>query len=193
MLPALFAFSLLIFNGCANLQQLSNLKLFKFDLDHVSDLRLAGIDVKQVNSLRDLKATDILRVTQAVTNRALPLTFTVHVGAEGPAQNPIATKLSSLEWTLFIENREAISGLMNQSIDLPNGQRTLIPVQVNLNAIEFFQGNAQDILNLVKNALGKDGAPVNLRLAARPTLQTPIGAFRFPQAIDVVSRTVGNP
>ncbi|MBN8587483.1 MAG: hypothetical protein J0L94_04085 [Rhodothermia bacterium] len=177
--------------GCQNLQQLSSLKLMKFDLDRVSNVRLAGIDVLNLKSVRDLGALDLLRVTQAIGKRDVPLTFSLHVAAEAPQNLPVAAKLSTMEWTLFLQNKEAISGLLNQSISLPAGQRVDIPIEIKLNAVDFMEGNAQNVVELVKNLIGTGENPVNLRLSARPTLQTPLGPFRFPNTIDVVSKTYG--
>ncbi|MBL7977545.1 MAG: LEA type 2 family protein [Bacteroidetes Order II. Incertae sedis bacterium] len=178
--------------ACQNLQQLSSLKLMKFDLDRVSDVRLAGIDVLNLKSARDLGALDLLRVTQAIARRDVPLSFNLHVAAEAPQNLPVTAKLSTMEWTLFLQNKETVSGLLNQPISLPAGQRVDIPVQIKLNAVDFVEGNAQNLVELVKNLIGSGDNPVNLRLSARPTIQTPLGPFRFPNAIDVVSKTYGS-
>ncbi len=182
---------LLSLPACQNLQQLSSLKLMKFDLDRVSNVRLAGIDVLNLKSARDLGALDLLRVTQAIARRDVPLSFNLHVAAEAPQNLPVTAKLSTMEWTLFLQNKEAVSGLLNQSISLPAGQRVDIPVEIKLNAVDFVEGNAQNLVELVKNLIGSGDNPVNLRLSARPTIQTPLGPFRFPNAIDVVSKTYG--
>lgn len=178
--------------ACANMQQLSNLKLANFELDRVSDMSLAGINVQNLKSA-NISGVDLIRLTSAVYTRSVPLSFTLHVGAQLPAQVPVKAALSTMEWTLFIQDKQAVSGVVNQAIDLPAGVKTDIPVQVNLNAVDFFEGNAQNILSLVKNLVGQGDVPVNLKLVARPTFKTPIGNFRYPQNIEIVNRTVANP
>ena len=108
---ALFASSLAL-PACTTLQQMAALKDVKFDLDGVAQPFLAGVDLQRVRGYNDLRPTDLLRLTNAISSRKLSLTFTLLVGAENPADNPVTARMLQLDWTLFLEDRETISGVL---------------------------------------------------------------------------------
>jgi hypothetical protein len=96
-----------------------------------------------------------------------------------------------LAWTLLIEDRETISGTVNQLIDLPPGQPQDIPVSIGLDLVQFFDRNLRDLVELALAVSGQGGAPKNIQLRATPTIETPLGPIRYPQPITIVSREVG--
>lgn len=76
---------------------------------------------------------------------------------------------------------------------LPRGTPTDVPIVISLNLLDFFQGGAQDRLELALSLPGQGGAPKDVELRATPVIDTPLGPMRFPQPITIVSRTVGSP
>ncbi len=188
---ALFAGSLAL-PACTTLQEIGALRQVRFDLDGVASPLLAGVNLERVRSYSDLRPTDVLRLTEAVSRRQLPLTFTLLVGAENPADNKVAARMVQMDWTLFLENRETISGVVNREIALAPGSPQQIPVEVSVDLINFFGNNLRDLVELALAVSGQEGgAPKNVMLRATPTISTPIGPIRYPEPITIVSRTVG--
>jgi len=179
--------------ACATLQQVAALRQVEFQLDRVSAVRLAGVDLTTTRTLRDLSLADAAAFTQTVSRRQLPLEFTLHVRGENPAANRVAARLVQLEWTLLLEDRETVSGTLSREHVFPPGEPQDVPLAISLNLAEFFSENAADLLSLARNLTGQGGTPLQLRLRALPTIQTAIGPMRFPEPVTIVQQTVGQP
>jgi hypothetical protein len=178
-------------SGCATLQQVAALRNVDFEVDRLSDVRLAGVNLSGIRSYGDLSLNDVGRLTLAVQQRNLPMAFRLHLSATNPADNSVDARLVRMDWTLLLQQRETLSGTFAQETLLPRGQATDVPIQISLNLIEFFQGSARDLVDLALSLSGQGGAPTEVALRASPTVDTAIGPIRYPQPITIVSRQVG--
>jgi hypothetical protein len=180
----------MLVTGCATLSSLASLRQVDFDLDGVTRVELAGVDLTRVRGYEDLSALDALRVGTALARGNLPLEMILDIRADNPTGNPDA-RLLALDWDLFLEGRRTIGGELSQALDLPTGATTQIPLLVRLDLLEFFDGSARDLVNLAAGLAGIGGEPVAVRLDATPTVETPIGPIRYPRPISMGS-TVGS-
>lgn len=182
---------LLALSGCATLSQITALQRVDFSLEGVSGVRLAGVELDRVGSFSDLSLTDGARLASAVANRELPLSMNVLVLAENPADNFTDARLVRMDWTLLLEERETVSGRISEELVLPRGQPTGFPVLVELNLVEFFEGNARDLFELALSLTGQGGAPKEVALTALPTIETALGPITYDRPIRIVGGTVG--
>ena len=176
--------------GCSAIQQLTALRSVDFSLAGVSDGVLAGIALDEIGSWRDLSLIDAGRLAVAVTEGNLPMQFNVLVQADNPVDNPTA-RMTRMDWTVLLEEREALSGAVTEEVVLPSGEPTMIPIAVSVNLIDFFEGNAQDLFELALSLSGRGGAPKQVAVRASPVITTPLGAIRYPRPITIVDRQVG--
>ncbi len=176
--------------GCATLQRIAALRHVEFALSGVRNARLAGVPLARVSSYRDLSATDVGRIALAVSRNDIPLEFELQVRADNPADNATAA-MTRLAWSLFLDDRETISGVLDSTVTLPPGRTVMIPVPMRLNLREFFDGPAQSLVDLAASAAGVRADPTRISLRAVPTISTPLGPITYPGPITVVSRTVG--
>lgn len=188
---ALAASFVLGVSACATFQQFAALRQVAFTLDGVANGRLAGVDISRLRDARNLSALDIGRLTVAAARREVPLDFTVNVLASNPAENATTASMVNLAWTLLLDDKETISGVVDTVVALPPGQPTVIPVRMRLNLAEFVDGPAEDLLNLALSVAGLDADPTKVTLRALPTVDTPIGPIRYPAPITLVNRSVG--
>ena len=188
VLAVLLAF---IAPACQTLREVANLRFVDFDIAGVRQARLAGIEIDRLRSYRDLSATDLLRLGAAVADERLPLSFQLNLAAHNPAENGVQARLVQMDWTLFLEDRETISGVFNREIVLPPGEEVGIPIDIQLDLLRFFDESAQDLVELALAVTGQGGAPKNVRLQAVPTIRTALGSIRYPQPITIVSRDLG--
>lgn len=177
--------------GCATLQQIVALRQVDFSLAGVSRGRLAGVDLGRVASYTDLTAVDAGRIALALAQQNLPLDFQLDVRAQNPAGNQVTATMVRLAWSLYLNDKETINGVLDTTLTLPPGQPVTIPFQMRLNLLQFFNGPAQDLVNLAAAAAGLRSDPTKISLRAVPTIQTPIGPITYPTPITIVSRTVG--
>ena len=187
-------FPLLLVAGlctCATLQQIAALRQVAFALAGVQHGRLAGVPLERIVSYSDLTNTDLARLALAVARNDVPLEFQVDVQAENPADNQATATLVRLGWSLFVDDTETISGVLDTTYALPPGEPVVIPLQMRLNLTQFFDGPASDLVNLATGLAGLNADPTRITLRATPSIDTPYGPIAYPSPITIVSRTVG--
>ena len=181
----------LLLGACATLQQFAALRNVDFSVDRLTGVRLAGVDLSRVRSYSQLSVTEAARLASAVSQRALPLDFTVHLEALNPQDNSVDARLMRMDWTLLLQDRETLSGTFADETLLRRGQPTDVPIDVSVDLLDFFQGSAQDLFNLALSIADPTRPPTEVSLRATPTVDTALGPIRYPQPITIVSREVG--
>jgi len=177
--------------GCTALREVANLRKVDFRIDRVSDITLAGIEFDAVRSFEDLGPMDLLRLTGALTRGEVPTSFTIHVHAHNPAENHTQARLVHLDWTLLLEDRETVSGVVDQEMVIPAGQTRDLPVSISLDLVEFFDRNIVDLAEMALSMAGQGGRPKRVQLRATPIIDTALGPIRYSEPITIVSTTVG--
>jgi len=185
------AVSVVFAAACATLQQLAALRQVTFALAGVRNGRLAGVDLARIRSYSDLSATDIGRISLALARKDLPIEFVVDVRAENPPDNKVTATMVRLAWSLLLNDKETISGVVDTTVSLPPGTPVGIPMQMRLNLLQFFNGPAQSLVDLAASIAGLSSDPTRIAIRAVPTIDTPIGRISYPSPITIVSRTVG--
>jgi hypothetical protein len=189
--PFLAVAGVLALSGCATLQQIAALRDVDFSVDRLSDVRLAGVDLGRVRSYSQLSVTEAARLASAVSQRTLPMDFTVHLSALNPEDNSVDARLVRMDWTLLLQDRETLSGTFADETVLPRGRPTDVPIDVSLDLLDFFQGSAQDLFDLALSIADPNAPPTEVALRATPTVDTALGPIRYPRPITIVSRDVG--
>ena len=183
--------SLVALAGCATLQQLVALRQVSFSLTGLENARVAGVSLARISSYRDVSTLDAARIGLAVVRKDVPLDVQLNVRADNPADNRTAATMAKLSWTLLLDNKETVSGVLDTNVTLPAGQATTIPLKVRVNLVDFFGGNAESLLNLAAGLAGLNADPARITLRATPTVTTPIGPITYPTPITIASKTVG--
>lgn len=167
--------------GCATLGEIVALRRVDFAIDRLSDVRVAGIDVSRFRSFDELSVADAARLTRAVLDERLPLGLTLHLDAANPPDNASA-RLHRMDWTLLLRERETVSGALDRAYPIPAGATIEIPLEIELDLMEYFDGSARDLFDLALS-LVEGTAPPGVALRATPILDTPRGPIRYPQPI----------
>lgn len=179
-----------LLTSCQTLREVASLKDVQFRIDRATDAQLAGISLREVRSYQDLRGADVARLGAALASGDLPLSFTLHVAAENPSTNSVNARLTQMDWTLLLNEKETIAGTFDEEVVLPPGTPKDVPVAIELDLIDFFDENLRGMVDLA-TAVGGEGPPTNVSLRVQPTVQTALGRMRYPTPITVVSREVG--
>ncbi len=182
---------LLVGAACATLQQIAALRQVDFSLAGTRNARLAGVDLSRIRSYSDLSAVDIGRIGLAVARKDLPLEFQLDVRGENPADNSVTATMVRLAWSLFLNDKETISGTLDTTLAFPPGRPTTFPLRMRLNLVQFFDGPAESLVDLAASVAGLSSDPTRISLRAVPTIDTPLGRISYPTPITIASRTIG--
>ena len=173
-------------------QGMTNLSRCTFKLAGISDFRLAGVSLSGKTSL---SLTDAAQALASFGRGELPASFMLKVAAQNPNDGTGGTTkstatLTSFAWTLQIDETPTVSGNIPQPIEIPgSGQQAIIPLQINLDLLEFFQEKGYErIVNLALALGGAQGSTSRVTLRARPTIQTDFGPLTYPGDIDIIDK-----
>ncbi len=171
--------------GCTALQQIATLRTVAFAFAGVSDVRVAGIRVGAGSSFGALSIAEAARLGAAVATKQVPLELVAHVSATNPAANSVAARMVGLGWTLFIEDRQALSGELASAVTITPGQSVDVPLTVRLNLLELTSGGARDLFDMALAVAGQGAVQKDMRLELVPTIETSLGPIRYPFPVTV--------
>lgn len=171
--------------GCTALQQIATLRTVAFAFAGVSDVRVAGIRVGAGSSFGALSIAEAARLGAAVATKQVPLELVAHVSATNPAANSVAARMVGLGWTLFIEDRQALSGELASAVTITPGQSVDVPLTVRLNLLELTSGGARDLFDMALAVAGQGAVQKDMRLELVPTIETSLGPIRYPLPVTV--------
>ena len=181
---------LLVVGACTSLQQLAALRQVGFALAGVTGGRLAGVDIGKIATGTRLSVLDYGRLTVALARQDVPLDFLVNVEALNPAENKVTAKMIRLGWALYLNEKETIHGVVDTVVVMEPGKPVIMPMRMRVNLVQFFNGPAQDLVDLAAAVAGLNPDPTKISIKASPTIDTPLGPLAYPNPITIVSRTI---
>ena len=141
MKKIIFIFSVIIvFSNisCSVYKTIVNVSRLKFKLGTVNNFTINGVSLEGKTSVRDFNPFEVLKITSAFANRSFPISFLINVEAKNPNDGTggyprTDIMLKSFPWNLYIDDKETISGNINNSVSLPGtGEITNIPIRVDI-------------------------------------------------------------
>jgi len=180
----LFVMLSVLFSSCDVLdqaRQMAALSKCEFRLSSVEQLRLAGVNIQQVNHWSDLNLMDAAKITTAIASGgSLPLNFTLNVEAKNP--NTAVAGLNRLDWILLIDDIEMVSGVNENRVQIPaDGGTSVIPLTIGVDLKEALTGkSAEAIANFGLNLAGAGNKPTRITLKAKPYISVGPQSISYP-------------
>ena len=150
-----------------------------FRLRDVQEVRLAGVDVQDVQSMNDLSFTQAGQISMAALSGKMPLDFTLNVEVQNPnAQN---ASMNQMYWELFIDDINITNGKVSQRVSIPPGGTAIMPVGVQVDLFEVLSGeSANAVTNFGMNLTGSGGTPSRIKLKIKPTIYIGTTQMKYP-------------
>jgi hypothetical protein len=190
---------LLTSSSCSVYETMVNLSRLKFKLGDVNNFTVSGINISNKKSLQDFNALELLNLTQVITSGKLPASFTLNVEAKNPNDGTggypkTNATLKEFPWRLEVDNVETIVGNIGSPVSVPGtGEVTNIPLNMNIDLIEFFGNKGLDnLINLALTLGGQQGSSASLVLFATPTVSSPLGDIKYPGELNIVEQSFTN-
>ena len=190
---------LLLVTSCGSIREMTNalmsMKDMQYKISSVGGMKISGIDVSGLNSISDVDPKQAVRLLEAYHSKNIKATFTVYLEAKNPndgmAANtkPLDLTLKELPWTLLIDDRTVVSGIVNKEIPLAGGAVSqAIPIEVVMDVSKvLFENGYDEIMKTMLDIGGPNGSPARLKIKARPTVSSPYGIIKSPNEITILS------
>jgi len=131
-----------LMSSCAMLQSAASLKNCNFAMKNVTDVSVAGINLTNKASFKDVSATDVLKLGTAYLTKSFPLSFNVNVNVTNP--NPVTATLAGLDYILWIDDVKMTSGSMTQSLSVAQNQTVVMPLNFSIDLLNILKGESKD-------------------------------------------------
>jgi LEA14-like dessication related protein len=179
----LFVFLLISsLSACDILQQVTEmqqLSLCTFDLNGVDQVKLAGIQLRPGMEKSGLTVSESLTLAGAIFNKSLPLQMNMMVKVDNP--NEKKASLNKMEYILFIDGKELISGMVQEKFEINGGSSLMLALPMSLDLYKVLQNETSDALvNLAFKLVSDKGQPTEVMLKIKPYLKVGGAELAYP-------------
>jgi hypothetical protein len=192
---------LIIFSGinCSVYETMVNLSRLQFKLGDVNNFNVSGIGISHKSKPKDFSALEVLKLSSVFASGKLPVSFSINVEAKNPNDGTggyakTDATVNSFPWRLLIDDKETIIGNIDSPVSVPGtGEISLIPIQIDLDLIQFIKRQGyESLMNLVLALGGREGSAARLTVFADPTVSTALGDINYPGELKIVDYKFSN-
>ncbi len=179
------------FTACEQLAQIANqaaqvmnLKNCTFDVTGVNNINMLGIDLSKGMDQSNLNAAQLIKVTNSLMNKKLPVTFNVNLDVNNP--NSIAAALGKMDYIIALNNKEVISSTFTNGFSIAPNSKGQVAIPISTDLFPLFSGETADaILNLAFKLAGAKSDPVNLGVKVKPYIKINNQSLAYPDYITI--------
>jgi hypothetical protein len=169
--------------GCTAAKELAAIRQVQFHLNGVSGARLAGIPLDDVRSPADLKPADLARLSLAIASHSVPLDLTVHIEGRNPETNTVTAKLVAMDWTCLLDDRDLVSGRLDEPYSFAPGRARDVPIVVRCDLLQVLGNHRADLIDAALSLSGRNTRNHHVSVELTPTVDTALGRIRYPEPI----------
>ena len=164
--------------------EVGRLQQCTFQVEGVNNIFLAGIELRQGMKSTDLNSGQLMQLANAAFQKNMPLSFNVVVRVKNP--NTKTAALSRMDYRVFLDGVEMLSGQMNQRYSIGPNSNTDVAVPVQLELYKALSGQSADaVSNIGFKLTGSSSKPVELLVKVKPYMQVGLTSLPYPGYIDI--------
>ena len=170
-------------SGCTATKELMAVRQVQFHLNGVSGASVAGVPLDGVRTASNLSAGELMRLSAAILAGRVPLTATVHVEGRNPETNTVTAKLVAMDWTCVVDDRDLVSGSLEEPYSFAPGRARDIPIAIQCDLRQLFGSRRADLVDIALAITGKSSRSHTVSLRLTPSIDTALGRIRYPAPI----------
>lgn len=183
----------ILLSSCDVLTQLAdqftsvaNLANCEFNLKNVSNVTVAGVNVKNLTQ-GNLTATDVVKLVAAYQSKQVPLAMNVNVDIKNPTTTQAA--MTALDWILAIDEKDMANGVNSSSYTIKPSTTTTVPLGVNTDLGQLFSKEGLDALKNFASSFSSEGISSKVGLRVKPSMNVGTVQVPFPDYIKLEKKT----
>ena len=159
----------------------------KFDVASIDSVYIAGIDVREFRTMRDLDMAKYPQLGLALFRKNVPLNLRVNMDITNPTNRTAA--VNQVDYKVLLTDNELFSGVLNRRIEVfPGTAPTRVPIQLATNAYELLSNEKtrSEFLNMMQAlAVRGDAKPSKFTIKVKPTLALGDKKVNYPGYITI--------
>jgi len=165
--------------SCGVINRMKSFSKCDFKLKSIENINLAGVKIKDLNSIDKLNFFELAKIAAAYSSKNLPLSLTVNIFATNPNTSPAA--MTKMDWILNIDSTQVANGTLNKRIDVPaNGGSTTFPVEIKTDLMKFLNGQLLESLQNLGIGLSGSNNKTNSRISFKVKPYITIAGVSIP-------------
>lgn len=164
----------------------ANLANCEFNLKNVSNVSVAGVNVKRLTK-GNLSAADVVRLVAAYQTKQVPLAMDVNVDVKNPTTTQAA--MTALDWILAIDGTDMANGVNNKSYTIKPSATTTVPLGVNTDLAGLFSQKGLEALKTFASSFTSEGISSKVGLRVKPSISVGTVQVPFPNYIKLEKKT----
>ena len=170
-----------LFASCdiwSQIEQTAALQNCKFSLKNVQDVAIAGVKIKNI---KNLSASDIVKLTTAIASKKIPLDLNVNVGIQNPSQQKAA--INGFDWICAIDGKDFVSGAVDNKYSIPANSTITMPLAINTDIYSLFSSGNIETLKKFINSFSDDATSSRVAVKIKPSVYIGEQKMQFPNFI----------
>lgn len=164
----------------------ANLANCEFNLKNVSNVSVAGVNVKRLTK-GNLSAADVVRLVAAYQTKQVPLAMDVNVDVKNPTTTQAA--MTALDWILAIDGTDMANGVNTKSYTIKPSATTTVPLGVNTDLADLFSQKGLEALKTFASSFTSEGISSKVGLRVKPSISVGTVQVPFPNYIKLEKKT----
>ncbi|MCB0834636.1 MAG: hypothetical protein KDC45_14305 [Bacteroidetes bacterium] len=179
--------AVILSSGCSVVRQVEEAKNFakcEFKIVNVTEAQLGGVDIQNVRKVSDLSIKKAAKVAEVLTSKTVPFSFDLNLQVKNPNAKPAA--MNKLEWILFIDDRQMITGTLDEKVSVAALQTGDFGIHMTMDLKKVMSGDSKDAMTrLIFNVAGKGDEPTHIMLKVKPWIDVAGFMLEYPGYIDI--------
>ncbi|WP_299820431.1 hypothetical protein [uncultured Pontibacter sp.] len=171
--------------ACKTKDDFDAFKAAEYSLKGIDEVRVNGINLLEKKRAEDFSFSEAAVLFSAFSENKLNATTTLNLNVELGEDNKDRTMtVTQLKWQMLVNNEKALSGVIQEAIQLKNGLNT-IKVSSPLAVAQESGGTSLNSLLRMATLLNQEKGKAQVQLQIKPTIETSVGPVELPAFINI--------
>jgi LEA14-like dessication related protein len=185
ILGCLFVFTIV---GCSmnkQAQQIKALEKCSYKILSAQQVTVGGTDIKNIVNMENINLASLPGLAFGLLRKDVPLRGKLNLEISNPSADDAS--INEFEYKILVNNQELATGLVNQLVSVPAGSKTVVPVDMNLNAYQFLSNKKvmDDVRKFLQAGSGDQEQKGLLTLKIKPSIRVGGTLVKYPGFITI--------
>lgn len=185
---------LISLSGCTINKQVKEIKTLGkcgFAISSIDQIDISGTDVKKIIQTGEINLTNMPALALGFLSRNIPLNTSFILEITNPTVNRAA--INQFDYQVFINQQELVEGTMNEQIEVPAGDKVLVPLEFSFNIYRFLANDSirKDIQDFIRASGNGEAKDAQLTIKIKPGILIGNQLVKYPSFISI-EKTLNN-
>lgn len=166
-------------------QQIKALEKCTYKILSAQQVTVGGTDIKNIVNMENINLASLPGLAFGLLRKDVPLRGKLNLEITNPSGDDAS--INEFEYKILVNNQELATGFVNQLVSVAAGSKTVVPVDVNLNAYQFLSNKKvmDDVRKFLQAGSGDAEQKGLLTLKIKPSIRVGGALVKYPGFITI--------